>query len=451
MEGLQTILITLLTLGVLVSFHEFGHFWVARRCGVRVLCFSIGFGPAIWQRTGKDGTVYQIAAIPLGGYVKMYGDGEEEISEADKELAFNHKSVKQRFAIVAAGPIANFLLAIAAYYFIFLSGSTEIAAIVGKVEAGSSAAVAQLQPGEEIVAVDGEPSVSWQQVNMALLQRIGESGSISLSVKYPETELVFEKHLGIDRWLADEEQPNLLKSLGISPFTPEIKPVVGKVMPNSAAAKAGLEAGDELLAIDSVTIADWMQWVEQVRASPGKPLALLLRRGEAEVLVTLTPQLKRDKDGTEYGLAGVQVEAPEWPESMQRTLVYGPVDGLLAAVNKTWQLSVFTLESIKKMLLGLISPKNLSGPITIAKVAASSAKYGLESYLSFLALLSISLGVLNLLPIPVLDGGHLAFYLIEAVKGSPLSQTVQAAAFQIGTVLVLSLMMFALYNDFTRW
>lgn len=451
METLQTIFITLVTLGILVSFHEFGHFWVARRCGVKVLCFSIGFGPSIWQRTGKDGTCYQIAAIPLGGYVKMLGHDDESVAEHEKHLAFSHKSIKQRFAIVAAGPLANFLLAIVVFYCVLVSGTTEVAAVIGEVKADSPAAQAQLQAGDEIVAVDGEPSLSWRQVNMALLQRIGETGRIELSVRQAANDFIQNKSLNVQRWQSDAENPDLLDSLGIVPFAPLIEPVIAKVQAGSAAERAGLQAGDRLIAIDQQALADWQQWVEQIKANPARTLSLSIERDQNIITVILTPDTKTDAEGNSYGLAGVYAVTPQWPDDMLRQVKYGVLDAFPAAVERTWELSVFTLVSIKKMIQGLISPKNLSGPITIAKVAASSAKYGLESYLSFLALLSISLGVLNLLPIPVLDGGHLAFYIIEAIKGSPVSQAVQAGAYQVGMVLVLSLMIFALYNDFTRW
>lgn len=451
MDTVQTLLITLLTLGILVSFHEFGHFWVARRCGVKVLCFSIGFGPVISQRTGKDGTCYQVAAIPLGGYVKMLGHDEEPVAEHEQHLAFNQKTIKQRFAIVAAGPIANFLLAIAVFYVVLILGTTELAPVVGSIKADSPAARAQLRAGDEIVAVDGESSDSWQQVKMALLQRIGESGMIRLSIKPADSDLIQEKQVAVQHWQSEAENPDLLESLGIEPFIPVAQAIVAEVKPDSAADRAGLQAGDKLLAAGLQPLKDWQHWVDVVKANPGKALELTIKRDQKEIQLILVPDRKTDKQGHAYGLAGVYAVTPKWPDEMLRQVKYGVIDAFPVAVGRTWELSVFTLVSIKKMIQGLISPKNLSGPITIAKVAASSAKYGLESYLSFLALLSISLGVLNLLPIPVLDGGHLAFYLIEAIKGSPVSQAVQAGAYQIGTVLVLSLMVFALYNDFTRW
>jgi regulator of sigma E protease len=451
LELLRTIVITVVTLGVLVSIHEFGHFWVARKCGVKVLRFCIGFGQPLWKRIGKDGTEYVIAAIPLGGYVKMLGEQDEDFNSNEAHLAFSQKSVWQRMAIVVAGPLANFLLAIFAFWLVFMAGVTKVAPVVGEVLVGGPAEKAGFVSGQEIVSVDGTKTDSWKDVSMALLARVGETGVLRFTVKYPDSDITYDNDLAISEWQGgDAPNPDFIDALGITPFYPDILPIVAGVLPGSPAEKAGLEVGDYLLEADGLAVEQWQDWVDYVKARAGVEVALLVRRGSEHVRLLVTPERKEAKDGTVYGLVGVQAQAAEWPKGMLREVSYSPWGAMQTAVLETWRLSVFTLDSVKKMLLGLISPKNLSGPITIAKVASSSASYGFQSYLGFLALLSISLGVLNLLPIPVLDGGHLLFYIIEVVKGSPVSDKVQAAALQMGMSIVLVIMLFALYNDFSR-
>lgn len=450
-ELTKTIAITLVTLGVLVSFHEFGHFWVARRCGVKVLCFSIGFGPKLFTRKDKDGTEYAVSLIPLGGYVKMLGEQDDDYNESEADLAFNRKSVYKRMAIVAAGPIANFLLAIAVFWVVYLLGVTKVAPIVGEVVEQSPAQKAGITAQQEILAVDGELTPSWRDVTMALLNRVGETGEIELTAKYPDSDISYGYQLPIQDWHGGgNTEPDLLGSLGLKPFYPKVLPVIEQVLPNSAAEKAGLQKDDKLIAADGLAMADWESWVKYIKARPGQVISLKVERNGGYITTSITPNTLETKTGERYGQAGVSPQMEPWPDSMIRKLEYNVFTAIGPAIQETWELSVFTLESVKKMIVGLISPKNLSGPITIAKVASSSADYGLQSYLGFLALLSISLGVLNLLPIPVLDGGHLLFYVIEWIKGSPVSERVQGVALQLGMSLVLCIMVFAIYNDFSR-
>jgi len=450
MDMLYTIAITLATLAVLVAVHEFGHFWVARRCGVQVLRFSIGFGPSLVRWRDALGTEYSIAAIPLGGYVKMLDEREGEVPAAELERAFNRKPVLQRIAVVSAGPLANFLLAIAVYWSLFVAGESGYAPVIGEVEAGSVAEVAGLEAGQEIVAIDGVKTPTWQALSFRLLDRIGDTGTIKFAVRYPGSDMVYESEATVDRWLSGEEQPDLFGGLGIVMYTPEVPPVVGQVIDGGPADVAGMQVGDRVISADGVPMPVWMDWVEYVRARPGQSIEVELQRGARLERVVVVPERLVDDSGDAFGRVGVGVEMPEMPPELLRKFERGPVEALGASLQRTGELTLFTLNSIKKMVMGLISPKNLSGPITIAKVATASAKSGLESYVSFLALLSVSLGVLNLLPIPVLDGGHLLFYFAELLAGRPVPEKIQALGYQVGLFLVLGIMFLALYNDFSR-
>lgn len=450
MELLTTILLTLASLAILVAVHEFGHFWVARRCGVKVLKFSIGFGPALFSWRDRLGTEYSFAAIPLGGYVKMLDEREGDVPAEELQQAFTQKSVLQRIAVVIAGPLANFILAVVAYWFLYMAGESGYVPIIDEVKAGSVAELAGLEVGQEIVAVDGGATPTWQSLSFRLLDRIGDTGAINFSVKYPDSDVVYESQGNISRWLSEQEQPDIFGGLGISLYRPAVSPVISEVVPDSPAAAIGLLAGDLILTADGIAMSEWDDWVDYVRARPEQPIALEYERGSELLSATLVPARMLDDKGEAYGRVGVAPTWVEMPPEMVRQFSRGPLESLGASVQRTADLTVFTLKSIKKMLQGLISPKNLSGPITIAKVAASSAKSGLESYISFLALLSVSLGVLNLLPIPVLDGGHLMFYLIELLAGRPVPEKIQIVGYQLGLFMVMGIMIFALYNDISR-
>ncbi|WP_341706556.1 RIP metalloprotease RseP [Halopseudomonas sp.] len=450
MELLSTLLATVVALGLLVTIHEYGHFWVARRCGIKVLRFSIGFGPALLRWHDRKGTEYAIAAIPLGGYVKMLDEREAPVAEHELDQAFNRKTVKQRIAVVAAGPAANFLLAILAFWLVAVVGISTVAPVLGPVSAGTPAAQAGLHQGLEITAVDGNNVRSWHDINLQLIRRLGESGSIELVAKPFAGGSEQSYRLRLDNWLKGEEAPDPMEALGLTGWQPQIPPRIGQVAPDGAAAEAGLQAGDLILSIDGEVVTDWLlDVVPRIQASAQQQLQLQVERDGRVVEVSLTPRPKASGDVV-VGYVGAGGEPVELPPHMQRQISYNPVVAVPVAMQKTWEMTALTLDSLWKMLTGLVSAKNLSGPITIAKVAGASAKSGLESFLSFIAYLSISLGVLNLLPIPVLDGGHLVYYVAEWIRGKPLSERIQTWGLQIGLSLIVGVMLFAIYNDISR-
>ncbi len=449
MGALYMIVGTLVALGVLVTFHEFGHFWVARRCGVKVLRFSVGFGSPLVRWHDRHGTEFVIAAIPLGGYVKMLDEREGEVPPALLGSAFNRKSVRQRFAIVSAGPLANFLLALVFFWLLAMLGSEQVRPVVGAVESGSLAAQAGLVAEQEIVAVNGKPVNGWAEVNLQLVRRLGESGSLDLAVR--ELDSSAERHLQIPlrNWLKGVEEPDPITSLGIRPWRPQIAPVIAQLDPEGPAQAAGIRLGDRLLDLNGQPLEDWQQVIDVVKRLPGQPAALAIERDGQRLELSLT-LASRGEGEARRGYLGAGVAAGEWPAQMLRKVSFGPLEAVQEGARRTWSMSLLTLDSLKKMLFGELSVKNLSGPITIAKVAGASAQSGVGDFLNFLAYLSISLGVLNLLPIPVLDGGHLLFYLVEWVRGRPLSERVQGWGVQIGISLVVGVMLLALVNDLGR-
>lgn len=449
MSALYMIVGTLVALGVLVTFHEFGHFWVARRCGVKVLRFSVGFGMPLLRWHDRKGTEYVIAAIPLGGYVKMLDEREGEVPADQLDQTFNRKTVYQRIAIVIAGPVANFLLAIVFFWFLAMLGSQQVRPVIGAVESGSIADKGGLSAGQEIVAVDGEPTSGWAAVNLQLVRRLGESGTVALSVRDQGSTVDSPRELALDKWLKGADEPDPIRSLGIRPWRPALPPVLAELDPKGPAQAAGLKTGDRLVALDGQTLSDWQQVVDAVRLRPDAKISLRIEREGAQLDVPLTLAV-RGEGKTATGYLGAGVKGIDWPPEMLREVSFGPLAAVGEGARRTWTMSVLTFDSLKKMLFGELSVKNLSGPITIAKVAGASAQSGVGDFLNFLAYLSISLGVLNLLPIPVLDGGHLLFYLIEWARGRPLSDRVQGWGIQIGISLVVGVMLLALVNDLGR-
>ncbi|MFM5174685.1 sigma E protease regulator RseP [Aeromonas caviae] len=438
----------IVALGLLVAVHEFGHFWVARRCGVKVERFSIGFGKAIWRRLGKDGTEYVLALIPLGGYVKMLDGRVDELKPGEEAQAFNHKSVWARMAIVAAGPMANFVFALFAFWLMFMIGVPSVKPVVGEVRPASIVAEAGIEPGMEIVGVGGEETGDWESVTYALISHLGDD-SVQLKLKAANTSYAVDKTLQLAGWKFDPDKESPIGSLGIVPLGGKVLPVVEAVVPSSASEKAGLQIGDRIKGVDGEAITEWAQFVERVQQSPAQPLQVTVERGGSEMTLTLTPDGKKVK-GQLVGFVGLSPQLVPLPDEYRTLLQYGPLQALWHGVQKTWSLITLTFDMIGKLIGGIVSLDNLSGPISIAKGAGSSADYGLVYFLGFLALISVNLGIINLFPLPVLDGGHLVYFLIEAITGKPVSEKIQEVGFRIGAAILMLLMGIALFNDFAR-
>jgi regulator of sigma E protease len=444
---MQSLLFFILALAILVVVHEFGHFWVARRCGVKVLKFSVGFGKPLWQKQGKDGTVYILAAIPLGGFVKMLDEREGDVAAEELDKTFNRKPLRSRVAIVSAGPIANLLFAVIAYWIIFIVGIPGLRSIIDDVVPESPAAYAQLIGGDEILRVDGRDTPTWYAVHKAMAHIAESGGSATLIVNTGGIELA--RVIDIPKWqFAPDAPESLIHMLGISPINVTLKPVLGSILDGSAADRAGLQVGDELIAADDVPIDSWSGWVALVRSNPDTQLTVKVKRAEQHISVMLTPQRTEDNVGR-IG-AAVDVSNTSMPAELVADLRYSPLSALGQALLETWQFSSSTVKSLGGMLMGTVSSKNIGGPITIAQYAGASAERGVMSFISFLAMISISLGILNLLPIPVLDGGHLAMYFVEWLRGSPLSEQAQLQGQKIGMILLLMLMFLAFFNDLSR-
>ncbi|WP_298634223.1 RIP metalloprotease RseP [uncultured Umboniibacter sp.] len=449
MELLQTVLIALVTLGILVAIHEFGHFWVARRCGVKVIKFSIGFGPDLLRYTAKDGVVYSFSAIPLGGYVRMAGEDDDESRDAEPHEMFDAKTVWQRIAIVGAGPAINLLLAVVVFFGLSLRGEVGLAPVIGNYEPTSPAASLDLSSGQEIYAVDGKQTSTWREVSLALLDRVGDSGIVSFTVGYPESTLTYDVSVPIEGFLSQGEVSDPIQELGIEPWLPPLRLEVSSVQVGSPAEYAGLLVGDVIESTDGIVFERFTQWSDYIQDRADQEIALGLLRNSESLTLTIVPK-ESELNNERRVLLGVSLLQQTWPEEMVRRYHYSIPEALWNGVDRTVDTSIFIVKSIAKMITGDISTKNLSGPITIAKVASDSAANGVASWLSLLALLSVSLGVLNLLPIPVLDGGHLLFYFIEAVKGSPVDKRVQQYGMQAGMALVLLVTLLAIYNDILR-
>ncbi|GGD28575.1 sigma E protease regulator RseP [Franconibacter sp. IITDAS19] len=438
----------IVALGVLITVHEFGHFWVARKAGVRVERFSIGFGKALWRRTDRQGTEYVIALIPLGGYVKMLDERVEPVTPEMRHEAFNNKTVAQRAAIIAAGPIANFLFAVFAYWLVFLIGIPSIKPVIGEITPNSIAAQAQIEPGTELKAIDGIETPDWDAVRLALVAKIGDERT-TLSVAPFGSDARTDKTLDLRNWQFEPDKEDPVSSLGIQPRGPKIEPVLAEVQPQSAASKAGLQAGDRIVKVEGQPLTTWMTFVTLVRDNPSRPLSIEIERQGSPLSLTLIPDTKPGNEKAE-GFAGVVPKVIPLPEEYKTVRQYGPFAAIAEATDKTWQLMKLTVTMLGKLITGDVKLNNLSGPISIAQGAGMSAEYGLVYYLMFLALISVNLGIINLFPLPVLDGGHLLFLAIEKLKGGPVSERVQDFSYRIGSILLVLLMGLALFNDFSR-
>lgn len=441
----------IVTLGVLITVHEFGHFWVARRLGVKVTKFSIGFGKPLWKRQAQDGVEYVIAALPLGGYVKMLDEREGAVPDAELHRAFNRKPVGTRIAIVLAGPMFNFIFAIIAYAGMFMVGIPGIKPLLDQPVAGSSAAAGGFQKGDLIMAINGEPVSAMSEVLLILVDRAMDEALLQVQVEDDEQRLRTRTLDLRDAQRSADDELRIFQRVGFIPWQPQLPPVIGQILPDSAAAQAGLQTGDRILSVNGEHIADWKQWRGIIETHPGQQLAVRIERKNGEQAVLGVYPKQRDTPTGAVGFIGAVAEIPpDFAADLQVTVRYGVFAAFGAAVSKTWDMSLLTLRMLGRMLIGKASLQNLSGPLTIAQFAGQAASAGVIAFFSLLALVSISLAVLNLLPIPVLDGGHLLYYLIELVKGSPLSEAVQQAGQQLGMGVLLLLMGLALFNDFNR-
>ncbi len=446
MNVLHTVLWFLVAIGVLVVFHELGHFLAARWAGVKVLRFSVGFGkPLLSRRFGRDQTEWTLAALPFGGYVKMLDEREGEVPAAEAHRSFNRATVWRRIGIVVAGPAANFLLAIVFYWALFMHGLPALKPMIGEPPVGSVAAQAGLVAGDEIRRVNGKDTSSFQDLRLSLL-RAGVAGE---TIKL---ELADGRHVQFEAPSLETEnlEQDTLKPLGIVRFDPEIDPIIGKVLSDGAAARAGFQAGDRLIAANDTKLANWQDWVQQVRRHPAQALRIEYERQGQRKVLTVVPDTV-DEAGERVGKIGA---GPQVDESVLAGLMtevrYGPIEALGRGAEKTWDMSLFTLEMMGRMVTGQVSWRNLSGPLTIADYAGQSASLGWISFVGFLALVSVSLGVLNLLPVPLLDGGHLMYYVAEVFTGRPVSERTMEIGARIGMTLLLLLMSFALFNDLQR-
>ncbi|MBI5660136.1 MAG: RIP metalloprotease RseP [Nitrosomonadales bacterium] len=442
-----------LAIAVLVVFHELGHYWVARRCGVKVLRFSVGFGkPLVKWHFGKARsreTEWVISAIPLGGYVKMLDEREGEVADHELHRSFSRQPVTWRMAIVAAGPAANLLLAVALYWVLFMHGVPGQKPMLGEVAPQTPAALAQFRAQETIVSINGEPVQSWEDANWALLNLALQASEALIEGRTAEGETV--RHtLDLKVLASGDLDGDFMKKLGLHLFRPTVKPIIGSLVEGGVAQRSGLSAGDRIRSAGGQDITRWTELVEIVRAHPGKAMRLEIDRDGHLLSLDLTPDAVTEA-GKRVGKIGAGPHIDKQAFDAQLTEAsYSPYAAFRLAVRRSWETAAVSLKMMGKMVLGEVSLKNLSGPITIADYAGQSAKHGLAAYLDFLALISVSLGVLNLLPIPLLDGGHLLYYMAEGIKGSPVSERAWEAGQNVGIALLATLMAFALYNDVVR-
>ncbi|MBQ4848997.1 sigma E protease regulator RseP [Pseudoalteromonas sp. MMG012] len=438
----------ILALGILVTVHEYGHFWVARKAGVEVLRFSIGFGKPLFKWHDKLGTEYVIALIPLGGYVKML-DARVDTVPADKQhLAFDSKPVLSKIAIVSAGPIANFLFAIFALAMMYMIGVQNVKPVVGGVAEHSRAATANFLPGDHILQLGDKAVSSWQEVTFGLMSHLGEQ---EVQVKVQDAEQKIQlRTIALNGWKLDKQDEAPLQSIGIEPFRPALTLTLGHIQTGSAADKAGLKVGDTIVSINEIDVVDWQSLVDKIKVSAKQPLRFSIRRASNVQLLTVIPEAKQMSDGRSIGYLGVVPQLEKWPNGYIETRQYGPLDSMVLGIKKTYELISLSFDMIGNLITGQVSVKNLSGPVGIAVGAGNSVSYGIVAFLSFLALISVNLGVFNLLPLPVLDGGHLMYYIIELIRKKPVSEKTQELGFKVGALLLIALTCFALLNDVSR-
>ncbi len=448
MSAIWNLIAFIVAIGILVTIHEYGHYIVARWCKVKVLKFSIGFGKSLYSWRNKNNTEFVVAAIPLGGFVRMLDSRLDEVSETEKAVAFNHKPVLQRIAVVAAGPVFNLVFAVLAIWWMLLIGVPEVKPIIGQVLPDSPVAEATAAPGDQIISVNQNPTQTWQAVNIELMDAIGES-ELTIQVQPVNQSYQLDKQVDLTHWQVDPSEGNLITALGIVPSRPNILPTIAKVSDNSPASQAGLLAGDKIIQFAGQDY-DWHKMSVWIRQHPGENLSLTIERDNR--LEELSVKLGvREQGSQRYGFLGVSPSVENLPESHRFELSYGIFDGLVHAFERTWRLIELSFSMVGKLITGDVSYKSLSGPISIAQGAGQSAGLGVAYFLSFLALISVNLGIINLLPLPVLDGGHLVYYLIEFVTGRAVPEKVQEIGFRIGVIIIFSLMSIAIFNDLSRW
>lgn len=440
---LFTLLAFAVALGVLITFHELGHYWVARRCGVRVLRFSVGFGKVIARRTDRHGTEWALSAIPLGGYVKMLDDAPENASPAEANQAFNRKTLRQRSAIVMAGPIANLVLAALLYTALGLAGTNEPAAILAAPPSNTVAAQAGFQAGDRITAINQQPVQSWSEARWQLLDMLTDGGEVQIQVD-TASGMSRERRLHLAEGTIEPEGSDLMAEAGLSLAAP--KPVVNQLTPGGAGEEAGLRSGDIIIKLASLDHPSSSTVVSEVQKHAGQPLPITVLRDGTPLTLTVTPRSEAAADGATIGRIGVMLGA-DFPMVMVR---YGLFDSLQRGVARTVETAWFSLKMMGRMIWGNVSLRNVSGPVTIADYAGQTARIGLAAYIGFLALISVSIGVLNLLPIPMLDGGHLMFYILEAIRGKPVPEKWLENGQRVGLALLAGLMGLAFFNDFSR-
>jgi regulator of sigma E protease len=431
-----------------VTVHEYGHFWVARKFGVKVLRFSVGFGKPIWQWTDKQGTEFAIAWIPLGGYVKMLDEREGEVPENELNQAFTQKKPYQKISIALAGPLANFIFAIVAFTLMYSFGVRELVPLVDDPIESSVAYEAGMQRGDKILSIDGTSVGSFADVGIALASRVGESGAISIEIDRQGLRKTLM--LPIQDWLATEQSPDPLRNLGIYPKMPIQPAIVGEVVLGGAASLAGLEREDVVLEADGVEIADWMSWVDVIRAKPDQSIALVIDRKGVVIDKIITPEQREMEDGSIIGYVGVGTVPQPWPDDQLVVSRIWPWQAFARGVSDTGRMIGLSYDMLSKMVTGKVSLKQIGGPISMARMAGMSVESGFEAFVSFLALISISLGIVNLLPVPVLDGGHVVIHAFEWIQGKPLSERAQIIGMQVGLAFIVMLMGLAFFNDIGR-
>lgn len=441
----------IIALGLLISIHEYGHFWVARRVGIKVLRFSIGFGKALWTKKGKvDDTEYTIAAIPLGGYVKMLDERVEPVAASERHRSFNQQSLSARTAVVIAGPMANFILAILAYWLVMMIGISGVAPLIGPVQENSPAAVGGFENEDRLISINGTKTPSWSDARIALLDgSINSSEPLLIEVETADGRLT-SRTLRLDNISVLKESGDPLEKMGFSTWWPKIDPIVGQVFNDTAASAAGIQVGDKVLAVDQQPIDTWQDFVTAVQPSADKTLLLTIQRNNSTLEVPITPQA-HVVNGQTIGRIGVsESQSQALFDKARVTVQYSPIPALKKALQRTWDMSKLTLQMLGKLVVGQASLDNISGPISIAQFAGQSASIGIDHYINFIAMISISLAVLNLLPIPMLDGGHLMYFAVEAITRKPVSERVQIMGHQLGLCLLGGLMFLAFYNDIWR-